>query len=185
MRKRSLYPSEGQCSNSRNIDPAILPRPKFSNDWHPGTDHMPFAVARPPSRTGIDNPSRRLRIARPLYAVVEDRKHLFYYISFNRKCVFEFVPDICWHVAAHFSVERQWIAAHGRIRDGRVPYQFKSVMWETKYVPREKIDGMFPWIFRIFTRSTFTLYLLCEKIESDGIPLYLTRPHSSSILERI
>lgn len=44
MRKRPLYPSGGQCSNSRNIDPAILPRLKFSDDWHPGTDHMPFAV---------------------------------------------------------------------------------------------------------------------------------------------
>lgn len=46
----------------------------------------------------------------------------------------------------------------------------KSVMWEIKYVPREKrVDGMFPWIFRIFTRAAFTLYLLRERIEFNGI----------------
>lgn len=130
------------------------------------------------------HPSRRLRIARLLYAVARGRKHLFYYISFNRKCVFEFVSDIRWR---RRSIQRrsnenvnESVCSRREIGTERV----KSVMWEIKYVPREKIDDMSRWIFRIFRGAAFTYYLLCEKTESDGITRYPC-PHSFSTRERI
>lgn len=179
MRKRSLCPSEGQCSNSRNIDPAILPRPKFSNDWHPGTDHMPFA--RPPSHAETD--IRHAACVSHGYCMrsyrIVNTCFIIFHLTGN---VFSNLSPISVDTSLFGS--RRTKMSMNRSARGRTE-RVKSVMWEIKYVPREKIDGMLLWIFQIFTRVAFTLYLLSEKNRIGWYSSVPNPPHISSILERI
>lgn len=178
----------------------ILPRPKFSDDWHPGTDHMPFAVVRPLLRAAIH--IRHNRVTRPhAYTLLENagklrasaRKHLFYYISFNRKCVFEFVLNISVDTSFNSAIGEKLYRKYISLTIFRRRRRVKSVMQRERERLNMKYAGANQYITRIrvnfsnfYACYVHTLLVMRKKPELDSIPLCsLTRSRRSSILERI
>lgn len=161
MRKWSLHPSEGQCCNSRNIDPAILP-PKFSNDWHPGTDHMPFAIARPPSYAGIDIRHAacvRTAIVCGRYRVVNTCFIIFHLTGNVFSNLFPISVDTSsFSSRSNENVNESLLTQHLR-QKGLNQWCERLNIYRAK-----KSTACFPWIFRIFTRTAFTLVMRKNRI---------------------
>lgn len=154
MRKWSLHSSEGQCCNSRNIDPAILP-PKFSNDWHPGTDHMPFAIARPPSHARID--IRHAACVSHSYCMrsyrVVNTCFIIFHLTGN---VFSNLSPISVDTSP-FSLRRTKMSMNCCSRQHLRHKGLNQWRERLNIYHAKKPTTRFSWIFQIFTRTAFTL----------------------------